>query len=299
MPNGAKNWCFTWNNYNDEALHLLSQFCSGEQPVARYLIVGREVAPTTLTPHLQGFVSFTQRRTFASVRALLPDCHLEGAKGTPNQNREYCSKSGDFDEYGTLPSGPGKRSDWERFRDWCAAEPCVPSNRRLMEEWPALWGRYPAASRGMADELAPRPVLRNGELKQWQRELAAELDAEPDDRSIRFIVDRDGGAGKSWLCGYLFTTRDDVQLLGPGKRDDLAYVVDVTKRCFLINVGRGQLEYLNYGFLEMLKDRMVMSTKYQSQMKILQYCPHVVVLCNEMPDFTKMTDDRYKLLELS
>lgn len=298
MPNGSKHWTFTWNNYDDEALHCLSELVPGDGSV-RYVIAGREIAPTTLTPHLQGFISFAERRTFAFVRALLPSCHLESAKGTPNQNREYCSKSGDFVEHGTLPTGPGKRSDWERFRDWCGAEPSNPPNRRLMEEWPALWGRYPAATRAMADELSPRPVLRGGELKPWQSSLLAELDVDADDRTVRFIVDRDGGAGKSWFCGYVFSVRDDVQLLGPGRRDDLAYVVDASKRVYLVNVGRGQSEFLNYGFLEMLKDRMVMSTKYQSQMKILQHTPHVVVFMNEEPDHTKMTEDRYVVTNLS
>lgn len=298
MP-GSKHWCFTWNNYDDEALPFLSQLVAGEQSTARYVIVGREIAPTTLTPHLQGFISFAERRAFAYVHALLPGCHLESAKGTPKQNREYCSKSGDFDEYGTLPSGSGKRNDWELFRDWCASQPSNPSDRRLMEEWPSLWGRYPAASRRMASELAPRPVLRSGELKPWQSDLLSELDEEPDDRTVRFVVDRDGGAGKSWFCGYCFSVRDDVQLLGPGKRDDIAYVIDSTKRVFLLNVGRGQSEYLNYGLLEMLKDRMVMSTKYQSAMKILEHTPHVIVLMNEAPDYSKMTDDRYRVLDLS
>ena len=53
------------------------------------------------------------------------------------------------------------------------------------------------------------------------------------------------------------------------------------------------MEYLNYGFLESLKDRMVFSPKYESQMKLLPNKVHVVVLGNEAPDETKMTADRY------
>jgi len=75
-------------------------------------------------------------------------------------------------------------------------------------------------------------------------------------------------------------------------------MVDVRSRIFLVNVPRGQMEYLNYGVLEMLKDRMVLSPKYESSMKILLNCPHVIVFCNEDPDMSKMSADRYVIHEL-
>ena len=90
----------------------------------------------------------------------------------------------------------------------------------------------------------------------------------------------------------------ECQLLGPGKRDDLAHAVDERSRIFLFNVPRGQMEYLNYGLLEMLKDRMVLSPKYDSQMKILRHTPHVVVFSNEDPDDSKMTEDRYDITHI-
>lgn len=291
MPGGSKFWCFTWNNPDDASLPLLQQLHTERK--CTYLIVGRETAPRTGTPHLQCFIAFAERQRFSDVRLLLPTCHLESCRGTPQQNREYCTKCGDYLEYGSLPSGPGRRSDWESFRDWCESQPSVPSERRIMEEWPSLWGRYPSATLRMAATLSPRQNLREGALRQWQADLCSSLDAEPDDRGIVFVVDSVGGIGKSWFCGYLFSRRDDVQLLAAGKRDDLAFAVDVTKRVFLINLARGQLEFLQYSVLEALKDRMIMSPKYQSQMKILMHTPHVVVFTNEEPDLSKMTEDRY------
>lgn len=298
MVNRGQNWCFTVNNYTDvELLHL--QLLAEDAAVA-YLIVGREVAPTTGTPHLQGFIRFNSRIRFAAVQALLPVCHLSSARGTPEQNRTYCSKGGDFDEWGTCPAHqPGRRSDFEVYLEWLRTLDAEPSERDLIEQFPALYGRYRSAMRRMASEITPRPVLRAGELRPWQTALVEWLSGDADDRTVRFFVDRDGGFGKSWLCGYVLSTLDGVQVLGPGKRDDLAHAIDVRSRIFLFNIPRGNAEYLNYGLLEMIKDRMVLSPKYESTMKILLTQPHVVVFMNEEPDQTKMSADRYDITRLS
>ncbi len=68
-----------------------------------YLIVGREVSPTTGTPHLQCYVVFKGRKRITGVRKLFPRAHIEDCKGTPIQNIIYCSKDDDFEEYGTIP----------------------------------------------------------------------------------------------------------------------------------------------------------------------------------------------------
>lgn len=52
-----------------------------------------ERAPTTGQLHLQGFLITKKKATFSAVRALLPGTHLERARGTQQQNKDYCSKS--------------------------------------------------------------------------------------------------------------------------------------------------------------------------------------------------------------
>jgi hypothetical protein len=75
-----------------------------------YLICGQETGEKG-TPHLQGFVHFKQKLRFKQVKELLGnEAHIEKAKGTNQQNRTYCSKSGHFQEWGTC-GGQGKRSD--------------------------------------------------------------------------------------------------------------------------------------------------------------------------------------------
>lgn len=94
-----RNWCFTLNNYSeDEYTSLLKALeeCS-------YYIVGKEVGDGG-TAHLQGYACFPRRYTFHALRHKF-GCryHLEGARGTSRQNRDYCSKGGEFTEGGKLP----------------------------------------------------------------------------------------------------------------------------------------------------------------------------------------------------
>ncbi|ASH99186.1 replication-associated protein [Giant panda circovirus 2] len=297
----CRSWCFTLN-YNADTYdgHLSTLQALAATLAVDYLLYGRESAPTTGQRHLQGYIVFSSRRGLNAVRALLPGAHFERAKGSHKQNYDYCTKDGDFEESGELPADKGGKRPclWESYREWCKSLDHIPSDLEIVESFPALYGRYRSACRSIADLYCPRPTIRVGELRDWQSELEQRLEDEPDDRTVEFFVDVAGGVGKSWFCGYLFSKLKDVQVLGPGKRDDLAHVIDVGSRIFLFNVPRKSMEFLNYGFLESLKDRMVFSPKYESQMKILKHKCHVIVMCNEMPDMEKMSADRYVIHEL-
>lgn len=105
-----RSWCFTANNYDETLLALLDHLA------CRYLIYGKEISPTTSTPHLQGYVVFSSGCTLAACRTRLPRCHLQVARGTPSQNYDYCSKDGHFTERGTRPMDPSERGQLERDR---------------------------------------------------------------------------------------------------------------------------------------------------------------------------------------
>lgn len=105
----AKNWCFTLNNYTDTEYTKIVEL--GSTDCVTYLIVGKEKSQNN-TPHLQGYVSLAIRKRRSQLKQLLGSrCHFEKAKGSPQQNRTYCSKDGDYIECGRLPSGKGARSD--------------------------------------------------------------------------------------------------------------------------------------------------------------------------------------------
>lgn len=287
---------FTTNNYTQAHEQAISDFLNGED--VRYGIFGREVGESG-TRHLQGFAIVTRQRTLHWFRNHLPHSHIEFARGTSQQARDYCKKDGDFLEFGDFPANGGSRSDLQQLFEWSdeftIAHGRAPNSPEVARAFPREYTKYPRLVRTLFHRADP-PELQTGQPRQWQADLAAELEEEADRRSVIFYVDPDGGNGKTWFQQWFFTNHpNDVQILSIGKRDDLAHVIDPTKKTFFFNVPRGGMEYFQYTIAEQLKDRMVFSPKYNSRMKFMMQNVHVVVFCNEDPDMEKMTEDRYIL----
>lgn len=78
------------------------------------MVVGKEQGEQG-TKHLQGYLYYDNARSFASVKKLIPKAHIEAAKGSPAQNKEYCTKEGDFFELGDMPT-QGKRTDLNEIK---------------------------------------------------------------------------------------------------------------------------------------------------------------------------------------
>jgi len=123
VPQKAIHWLYTLNHYTAEDLKGLRS----EDYV--YHVYGREVAPGTGTPHLQGYVAFKNRKTLIQVKKLVPRAHWEGksAKSTYLQCADYCKKDGDFVEEGVCPSTPqaiggqATQDKWKTIRDLAMA----------------------------------------------------------------------------------------------------------------------------------------------------------------------------------
>jgi len=115
-----RNFCFTWNNYDDNSLVYLSQI------LCKYVAYSKEVAPTTGTNHLQGFIAFNNPKTLQQARSLLSGCHVETMLGSIAQNDVYCSKSGELIERGEKPisndnKGRAEKLRWQRAKELAKA----------------------------------------------------------------------------------------------------------------------------------------------------------------------------------
>lgn len=93
----SRGYVFTINNYT------FKDICSVVDLTADYIVFGFETGNSKEVPHIQGYVHFNNARHFKSVSKMLPRAAIYSAKGTPQQNLTYCSKQGEFYEFGELP----------------------------------------------------------------------------------------------------------------------------------------------------------------------------------------------------
>lgn len=114
----SRNFCFTLNNYTEEEEALLQNFDW------KYIVYGHEIAPTTLTPHLQGFFKLQrdQKLTIRKCQEFLQNTvgvsrmSIQIARGSTSQNKAYCTKGTNIFEKG-IPDEQGKRSDLQDVVD--------------------------------------------------------------------------------------------------------------------------------------------------------------------------------------
>lgn len=165
IPNKrSRGWTIVVNNYNgDDRTRLESMWTTGLRSDKRgmppfkckFLIYQLEVAPTTGTHHIQGYVQFASQ---ISLRTLVnhmvrPDgtrqASFKSANGSASQNKAYCTKaesrmpgpdSGPF-EFGTCPNDPGKRSDLRRAIELVQKGTSV---RGICDEVPVAFVMYPS-----------------------------------------------------------------------------------------------------------------------------------------------------------
>lgn len=113
-PNPVFNFIFTYNNYTEIGEEALKQWLALN---AKYAVYGHEVAPTTGTPHLQGYISLRKKMRMTTLSGKLRDINvnlsLQVAKASANENRAYCTKADKdgFFECGDINHCSSSRSD--------------------------------------------------------------------------------------------------------------------------------------------------------------------------------------------
>lgn len=107
----SKHWCITINNPAEGAVSLF------DPNTMTYMILGKEKGEGG-TVHLQGYIAFKNRQRFTAVSKVFPRAHLEVMRGTPQENKDYCSKDKDFIEHGTLPLTPAQGVTKCNKRKW-------------------------------------------------------------------------------------------------------------------------------------------------------------------------------------
>lgn len=108
----VRSWCITYYPTNDEADVRWFKQLSHKKGI-RYMIVGKEICPTTKRKHYQGYISYKNGKTFKQTKKWfgLDKIHLEIAKADDFKNQAYCEKEGNLILEIGEPINQGKRSD--------------------------------------------------------------------------------------------------------------------------------------------------------------------------------------------
>lgn len=302
----GKYWTVTLNNYEDtDLVEWREAVAKGK---ATYICWQKEVAPSTGTPHLQAYCVFSERKRLAGVKKVLGKrIHAVLSNGSPSSNRAYCSKSGEgaqegtFEEFGEIPADAtqGARSDFESFQK--AVNSGLRCKRKARSDFPELVAKYPRWCYDILSDQKELSVEEHQDLYDWQKALDSQLSQPPDDRKVIFVVDLEGGQGKTWFAKQYCKKHSDAQFMEPAKKADMAYALQDQLRVLFLNVTRTSdsknHEYL-YSFVESVKDGMVFSPKYESRMKYYDKV-HVVVMMNQEPNMDLLSSDRYDIISLT
>jgi len=142
-----------------------------------------------------------------------------------------------------------------------------------------------------------RPIKTISVLREWQENMKRYLMTEPDDRTIVWIYDPEGGAGKTKFCKYMAINHGATVVTNGGVKD-IAQLLEDDPKIVLWNITRSKETYISYEAIESVKDGMITSAKYESKTKYFE-CPHVVVFANFGPNEELMSRDRWRIIKLA
>jgi len=285
------------------------------------MVIGFEVCPTTARPHLHTVMQLKRKKSLSVIQRLVNprvmDTKFPLRATDPTHCKfapDYCKKGdiskSDWDAEGNKAEFFGLNADfWETGQfvppgvrtDLMKLVQVIneaPNFRSVLhnEEVAETLSRNLNYARQVFDAKKPKPV-ENFAPRPWQSALLDRLTAPADDRTIFWVCDPAGAAGKTTFSNYL--VRNHGATILAGKAADMFYAYDM-EPIIIIDIPRADnQEYLNYGAIEKLKDGVFFSGKYNSALKVRDANAHVVVFSNHPPDLSKWTSDRLVQIDLS
>lgn len=160
----TKYWCFTINNPPESAYEDLSKLYP---ETASYLVFQLEAGERG-TRHIQGYICLKTRVRMPGIRRLIPGGHYEKARGSAEQNKEYCTKEPrlqDFVELGTMPVDGGKEQNSE-LREATERIVAGSSIQAVARELPTAFVRNFRGLRNLQSMLFP-PEERPNRVVLW------------------------------------------------------------------------------------------------------------------------------------
>ena len=187
-----------------------------------------------------------------------------------------------------VKSKQGQRGDIESYRKMVMEQDTWRQVLMLNEEW--ILKHLHVARQWFDHRKVVEFKIDN--MRQWQHTVDKFVDEEPDDRTIWWIEDLAGDAGKSMLSKHLVLNKGALLYTG-GKWDTYRYLLDHNKIMVFDLVRATDREMVPYALMEEFKNGLTVSSKYRPVTKVYKP-PHVIVFANMSPDYSKLSLNRWK-----
>ncbi|AFS65299.1 replication-associated protein [Dragonfly orbiculatusvirus] len=291
-----KRWCFTLNNYSVVCNweEFFNNGCSTGNKLCRY-VVGYEIGESG-TRHLQGYCVLSRSQRLSYVTKLFDGAHWEGARGSDQQNYDYCTKSGSFfrgGDWNVLSRSSSGSSD--RIRDVIKTLYSMPGSevrcsstyvrsKRAIDEVVSEYREFEVRKSRFRE-------LSTCLLKLWQMSVLLKL-FNQNDRQVLWVVDVAGGCGKTFLSNILFSCYSFDLFDGVTQAKDICFLLSETINGIVFDVTRSDSSQFSYQTLEACKNGFVMTGKYMGKRRVFKSCP-VVIFSNCEPDLVRLSSDRW------
>lgn len=183
-----------------------------------------------------------------------------------------------------------ERIHWETTKNCKAADAyCCKEETRTGEVWSHEKKKAFIRTKSKFDDITPREDILNI------------IKEEPDNRTINWIWSEEGGVGKTSTCAYIERNYEGV-CIANGKGADIKnsivqHLEENQLDVLIINVPRCNENYVSYAAIEEIKDGLIYSGKYEGGFANIEH-PHVIVISNFYPDITKLSEDRWNIINI-
>lgn len=305
----SRGWVFT-------VFHTL-QVPPVHFPTATFQAGQYEKCPTTGRIHYQGMVHFEEAITAKTFLSKFPvglngkkNVYVDVMKGTVLQAYKYVRKEDPYHdgapenfryEHGTPPVEKTEAAKTKADNTSACILNMIKAGATLKDvtnAYPAMAVRSLPNIMGLMKIHAPQPeMILPHSLRTWQRQLILFLCNKANDRTIHWIYDPEGGAGKTTVIRYCIKNLNATLL--DGKKADMAHMYNGQRIVFfdLSRTSEGTNDHL-YAMAESLKNGMMPSPKYDSTIKHFK-SPHVLFMSNSYPKDGAWSRDRLHLTTLS
>lgn len=302
------NWCFTWNNYTVEDLKAVNEDWL-KLPDMRCIMYEPEIAPTTQTPHLQGFFVFSKLKSFKQVKGMISEKVSFSQMRKPIEaNIKYCSKEGKAIILGELPLTKAQQGQkGAECSLWRAILLAIQSGKytyaQIVNMFPEEAIKYSKGLKEAYELHKPKPqfdiTTKYATLFDWQSSLLDIVKQPANERTVIWIWSKMGAVGKSDMVKHLISVCNFEPLQNAPTRD-IACAWKGGNVVFDYSRSQQDSGLINYDVIEHIKNRLLFSPKYESATKMSEDFKNVFVICfsNKPPDVTKLSKDRWQIFEI-